>query len=394
MPKCTPGRALAALAVYVIAPAPLFSATATGETGMEALEIAFRFASAITPDPKDMGKAQELVVVDMATSGNPERAAELAEKITDWRRGTSLGTIARLYAVAGNESRARALLSRAELEVKRTGGWQKVRVEAHASEARAWLGDLEAATEAAARLAQADPLQYAGRAATIVVIANAVHGNFDKVMELAGALDASEDYSITVYRTLAYLEIFKLAKDNPELRRLALEKTMASAEEIPGWKRAEIYGEITRALEVEGRKDEARESFRKAVEDAQGIGSATPVKGLVLAEIVRTGSDLGVTEGLRPLLEEAMKASERALVIERPGIYGHVASAYFALGDTKPAGANLDRALTTAEDLVNARPRALAIVDILRYVGREGMALEPATRTRLDAIFRGLKAPW
>jgi len=361
---------------------------------MEALEIAFRFASAITPDPKDMGKAQELVVVDMATSGNPERAAELAEKITDWRRGTSLGTIARLYAVAGNESRARALLSRAELEVKRTGGWQKVRVEAHASEARAWLGDLEAATEAAARLAQADPLQYAGRAATIVVIANAVHGNFDKVMELAGALDASEDYSITVYRTLAYLEIFKLAKDNPELRRLALEKTMASAEEIPGWKRAEIYGEITRALEVEGRKDEARESFRKAVEDAQGIGSATPVKGLVLAEIVRTGSDLGVTEGLRPLLEEAMKASERALVIERPGIYGHVASAYFALGDTKPAGANLDRALTTAEDLVNARPRALAIVDILRYVGREGMALEPATRTRLDAIFRGLKAPW
>jgi hypothetical protein len=53
-----------------------------------------------------------------------------------------------------------------------------------------------------------------------------------------------------------------------------------------------------------------------------------------------------------------------------------------------------DTALSEAESLVNARPRALAVVAVCRSMGRSGFELDEATRSRLDALFAGLKDPW
>ena len=62
--------------------------------------------------------------------------------------------------------------------------------------------------------------------------------------------------------------------------------------------------------------------------------------------------------------------------------------------DTERARAVLDTALAEAEGLVNARPRALAVVTVLRALGRNDVRLDDETRARLDALYANLRAPW
>ena len=85
-----------------------------GSTAPEALDWAFRFASAIVSDPKDMGKAQAAVVWDYATLGDWREATDAADRVEGWRRGTSYADLAMALAKAGRKDEARALVEKAE----------------------------------------------------------------------------------------------------------------------------------------------------------------------------------------------------------------------------------------------------------------------------------------
>ena len=50
--------------------------------------------------------------------------------------------------------------------------------------------------------------------------------------------------------------------------------------------------------------------------------------------------------------------------------------------------------MTSAEGLVNARPRALAVVAICRLMALEKVALDDEMRSRLETLHDGLGAPW
>ena len=82
------------------------------------------------------------------------------------------------------------------------------------------------------------------------------------------------------------------------------------------------------------------------------------------------------------------------MLIERPGLFGEVAAAYHAIGDADAARRGYDVAFAAAEGLENARPRALAVVHICRTMGRDGIEPSTAVRTRLEALYAGLRAPW
>ncbi len=71
-----------------------------------------------------------------------------------------------------------------------------------------------------------------------------------------------------------------------------------------------------------------------------------------------------------------------------------LASGYWVAGDEANAKRLYGRALTRAEALENARPRALAVVEICRSMGREQVPASPETRARLDALYAGLRDPW
>src|SRR4029453_8804477 len=82
--------------------------------GMEAFDWAFRFASAIHSDPKDMARAQENIVDDLAEAGHLDEAIRRAELIEGWRRGAAFADLASRLAEAGRAEDARRILARAE----------------------------------------------------------------------------------------------------------------------------------------------------------------------------------------------------------------------------------------------------------------------------------------
>src|SRR4030095_4973989 len=69
--------------------------------GSEAFDWAFRFASAIHSDPKDMARAQQNVVDDLADAGRLDEAIVRAEKIEGWRRGAAFADLAARLAEKG-----------------------------------------------------------------------------------------------------------------------------------------------------------------------------------------------------------------------------------------------------------------------------------------------------
>jgi hypothetical protein len=114
----------------------------------------------------------------------------------------------------------------------------------------------------------------------------------------------------------------------------------------------------------------------------------------MLAMVARAWGRIGEKDRAAGLLREAERAIANAQDIERPGIAAFVAAGWLSLGDTKEAWRIYGQAIDAAASLVNARPRALAAVEICRSVGREKAVLDPAARGRLETLHKGLKAPW
>ena len=85
---------------------------------------------------------------------------------------------------------------------------------------------------------------------------------------------------------------------------------------------------------------------------------------------------------------------QHGMDLSRAAVYANIGNSWQQLGRSADALRLYDQALNAAESLVNARPRALSIVQVCRSLGRSGLEMSPALRARLDKLYSGLKAPW
>jgi len=402
-PRTTCGRGAivaaipAMVAAMLVAAAPAV-AEATAEpdpvaVSKDAFEYAFGFASAIGNDPKDRAMAQESVILTEAMSGRLDRAVGRAKDVDGWRQGTIRADLAVMLAKQGRRDDAAGLLADAMRVRDEIDGWQRGRIEAHAAQALALLGDDDRAHEIATRLAKGD-IQYVGRSVATVAAAHAVDGDFDEAMKAMATLDGETDYEVTWWRTLGYLDLAEIGDPPAERRRAALDAALRSTETIPGWKRGEALQRVAEALVLHGDAARARTALENAEEAIAGMSDTTPVKGPLYCDIARVWAAVGEHDRAVAVVDRAKKAIAGAMLIERPAIYAEIASAYFVIGERERAREFYDSALTRAEALVNARPRALALTAICASMGRHGFEPDEPIRSRLDRQLAGLRAPW
>ena len=383
---------LSGLIPTVLADSGAVHATTT-QTAREALDYAFRFATAIVSDEKDRTRAQEEVVSDYTTAGAFAEARDRALRIEGWRRGTALADLAGALAREGRAVEARELLRAAEEIRKKTGGWQGPRVAAHIAAALALLGEEEQATAMVTGLA-AEDRQYSGPAAATAAIGKARRGDLDGALQRLAGLDGDPDMDVAWARTEGYLEIARLAGKDPAIRDRALEAARRSADGLPGWKKADGIGRVADVLARQGKVEEARAALGEAEAIARSLPPTMPVKVAILADLARIRGATRDTEDARGLLRDAEDCIAATLVIERPALLARVGAAYSGLGDRNEARRLYDRALAEVGNLVNARPRALALVTICRSLGQDGGPLRDPVRARLDHLLAGLKDPW
>jgi len=378
------------LAITVVA---VGRAVAAG-AGYEALEYGFRFASAIVSDEKDRSAAQQSVLLDLAELGGIEEAAARVSQVEGWRRGIVYADLGVHLAADGQKARARQMIDKAEEIANATEGWQKARVKAHVAQALGAVGEKQAAEGVAVEIAQADPKQYAARSVATVASGSASEPGFDDAMGKLDSLSADVDLEAAWWRTVGYASLARRG-DLPRGQRMkALEAARGSASAIQGWKQAEALESIAEEYRKQGEEKKARECLEAAQKIVRPLPETTPVKAALMSNLARAWTRLGETKLPRELLAEAEPSVARAPLIERPALYASVASGFVALNDTASSKRLYDRALGEAEALVNARPRALAVVAICRSLGRQGQELDAATRGRLDSLLAGLKDPW
>lgn len=392
MTPSLPGRPLAASILLTIC--SLAVAAPGSPPGAAAFDQAFRFASAITVDPNDMMLAQESVVLDLGAAGGLDRALELAAKVEGWRRGVVYAELATMLAGAGRPDDARAAVAKAETVRAETSGWQNPRIAQHIANAWAALGEVDRAASISGAAAPEDR-QYLGRPAATHAVALGRAGRFDEAMRRLAELDAQTDPDVTWWRTWGYTELVRLPALAAPQRAAARTAAQRSAGAIAGWRQGEALEQLADAALDRGDKASARALLAEAeaIVRAQS-DQALPVKAPLLAAIARDWAAAGEPARAKAALDEARKAAAAAQPIDQPAAQADLANAAAVLGDRAAAGRGFSEALARAATLENARPRALAVVEVCRAIGRAGLPLDEATRAQLDRIYAGLKDPW
>jgi hypothetical protein len=259
--------------------------------------------------------------------------------------------------------------------------------------AQAALGDAEAAKQITGDLA-ANDRQYNGMAVVANARVLASRGQFDSAMAEIRKTEGETDYEFALGRISAYLELAKRVGFSRDQRLTALRAARATAEEIPVWTRIDLLvatAKEYRNLEAEG---EARQTLETAETLGRGLARTSMVRASVLSSLAEGWVVLGEPGRAKEILADAAAGLTEMQAIDRPEMLARIAAVTVEVPDPDLAQRRFNQALTEAEALVNARPRALAAVGICRALARTGLVLDAPTANRLDALRRGLKAPW
>jgi tetratricopeptide (TPR) repeat protein len=393
------GRYLALVAAVIVVASGCGGAEAESHSddpgGLETLEQGFRFASAIEGDDEGKGRSQLEVVMAMAEIGALEAARDAAEATSGWHQGVAFAELAAELARRGRSEEARESIERAREVQRRTTGWQGPRISAHIASALAETGAVDDSRKLTQTLAANDPRQYSGRAAATQALARAERGEFESAMKVLAPLDGNDDLEVAWWRTTGYLDIAG-QEAIPRAKRIeALDAAWASARQIAGATRVEALRSVAEQYESLGKRKRSREALDEAKTFLDRGTTVTAASSpTALAALARSWAALGEVARARDLLRQAEQSAIRASTIDRPGLLGQVGASYRALQDEAEQRRVLDQALTLAERLANSRPRALAVADICRAMGLQGIPLDPATRERLGALYAGLGDPW
>ena len=359
---------------------------------LDALDYAFRFASAIKSDARDRAKAQELALGEYAAAGAYDEAARRAPEIDGWRRGMVYAGLATQLAKAGRADEARDYVRKAEAVRAETTGWENPRISAQVAEALALLGDKENAARITADIAAADPIQYAGRAAAVEAVATAAHGDFTAAMDRLRALEQNDDLDTAWARTSGYLALARRTDASRAARLQALDAARASAERLPFERRLDGLLQIAPEYKELGREGDAKKSVAAAATVLEKAARAEAIPGLIA--VGQTWGEIGETKKGGKALKEAEGLIPQALSIDQPGLLARIASGYRLLPDPESAHRLDVAAVDNAAGMLLSRPRALALSAICRQMGKEGVVPDEALRARLDGLLAGLGDPW
>jgi tetratricopeptide (TPR) repeat protein len=366
----------------------------TASASRDSFDYAFKFASAIVSDPKDMGKAQEAVVWDLTSSGAWRDAEASADKIEGWRRGTAYADLATAFAKAGRTDDAKRMIAKAEAFRPSVDGWPNLRIASRIAAAYAALGEGEKAQTLAVAVATEDAIQYGSMSTATIASGLAAKGKFDGAAAELDRLKDGKDMDDAWWRTVGYVDMSRQKSLSREQRVKAIRAAREAADGIPGWRKAEALESVADEFRKLAMLPEAREAVGTAQAILIGLPDTMPIKAPLLSNCARAWANLGNPDKARALLAQVEALAAHVQDIERPTVYANAASSFAAMKDTASAKRLYAQALQEAATLVNARPRALAVVEICRSIGKSGIGLDATMRARLDALYTGLKDPW
>lgn len=346
------------------------------------LDWAFRFASAITPDPVDQAQSQEKVLRDYLALGDLGAVTARVERIPNWRRGVVYADLANAYYQRGETNAAVQAIRAAELvQQAYRGDWPSQRIAAHLARAHLRAGNSALAQSIGEKLpaeeaAKVDAVQFHGTNALAALDQLAAGQNFDALCAAADGYLVVAGTGSTAVRARALAGAERVLSILPVIKRLELIPTVAER-----YLDAGLTNETRRVLA-------AHESWL-AGHPAEPLYLAP-----ALARMGWVGHRLGEEATARRWFDEAQAVAQSGNPLDQPTACAGVLDLLAQAGDTPGAWNLYERSLTVAAGFVNARPRAMAVADLCRALGRAVLPVEGKRAERLAELLTGLQDPW
>lgn len=349
---------------------------------------------------KNRSRAQEEIVHACLELGQPERALEYTELITNWRRGVGRAACAEYLAREGQAERARGLLelARADLEkavADNEQGWRCETIQALIGSSYLLLDDPESAV---AYIRGVSPAQYDPVAITSAWRIGAE--DFEAVLGDQERLVDAEDFAVSRASLRLIVEFYRRFYDDAQRRELCEEKARATMERgsLPLMIRIEAFSlMIEAALEHEDQKNALR-----LVDDVQRLMESSPwtpqdqvaLQGRLAAYRYRAGDEARARREADSALAFFKESRDQIYDLWRAEALTPIAEAWVDMGDRAKALDVYRRAIEEGALNPNSRPRAEDLAETLCSMAKKQVEPDEALWERILEIEAGLGDPW
>ncbi len=361
----------------------------------ELLDLSFEAATAIPVEPhiKDRSRAQEAVAAASLELGQPELAQAQLDRIENWRRGAGYADLAAYWALQGRPDEARQFLLRAAEIAERVEDWRRDTVRVRIAQAYVSLGLAAEADEFEADVAPSEAGKVAGVKASL-----ADDASFDGHVRAIDALVALGNFDITRNALESYTALYRRFYADAERRSFVEQRIRACWSNLAGFIRIELlmklaataldHADQAKALEL---TNEAQELFDSA---QWPLENRIELMGRLAGLRYRAGDrDKARADADRAL---ALFEAEGSQIVDiyRARALRPLAEAYQSMGDTAAALAVYRRAVEEGVANPNNRPRALDLSATCCSMAVHGVEPDAVLWARLRRIREELGPPW
>ncbi len=367
----------------------------------ELLEIAVDAASSmpLQPHVKSRSLAQEGVLLACLELDQAARAAVIAPRIENWRRGTAYAELA-IHCIRKGErgEHIDRFLERAHVESEAPEeelgqSWRRDRIRAKLAQAHGLLGRHAESMMFRAELEQAEALRLAALESERVS-----DQHFDALVETLDRAAQVGDFDMTRYALDASVALYKRFYPDAKRRAKLEERVQVYWRSAPFGLRIDVLLGFAEAAHAHGERGHTAELLAKTREQVATARWTAADYSRVMKRMSRTYRDVGELEQaddcVRAALEKFEAERDEIPNFERAAALRPIAEARAALGQREAALAAYQRAVEDGAENPNARCRAEDLAATCSSMAVAGIEPGEKLKTRLAEIRAGLKAPW
>lgn len=365
------------------------------ETQTRLLQIAFETASRIPSNPhlKDRSRAQEEVIRVCLELDRIDMAEGWIPHIEGWRKGKALADLAAVHVERGLIDKAASCIDEASAVAAAEEDWRRDRIRARIAGVLARMGRSDKARAASLGLEDVEKEKV-----ELALAKSSPDASPEVLLLEVESLLHSESFDAKRNGLEVGRELYSTCFDDHEARTRVEAVLKPAIEEMPPFLRIAFRMDLAEAALNHGAAAAALVQLNGAWELIQNHHwnpeHRLPLSSRWAQLCRRAGGEEVAHDELNQILELYHEQRHTISDVWRSGALRPVAEAFQEMDAASKAAQVYRLALDEGSLNPNARPRALDLAAVCASMAKVGFAPDEAIWSRIEAIQKGLGAPW
>lgn len=354
---------------------------ATKPMEQKPLEQAWIYAGSITNDVRDQQRCREQVIREMIAQGQLESAAHYVENLEGWRKWSATAALAEAYLKVGYTNQAIIASQKVEYSLPGLEGWSYMQVLKDCMRVKALLGDREYFSSLTNVYAGNEKLSGLAQAGMALVFSEEGRVG-EALVELEQSAQAN-DYDV-VLAAVEYTTFLLARQPEVTIRDEFIQRAINMARVLSGNRGVELEIELVSTLGARCSPETQSRLVRELDDRMASSSFPDHIQGPLWANAGMAFARNNDTARASNAFKQALSLSEKLSLIEQPFVLAAVAEGVAMIGQHQEAAELLSRAHIVASELVNPRPRFLALAWTMMASARSGITVETDFANGID----------